>query len=307
MLSRPRRLGGVRSRLRAGLRAEPDDPASVSISSECCPIAVPNVLHSRGVGLVTTVSGGQSDAISSGQAGEDDTILNGGTETVDHGSVSRRPVIDGGLLFGDGFTNGTQTVALTLAGDLTSDSFAVSSDGSGGTTVTDTTPGKIRRSDGSAATSPPLSRTSTTSIPAADSHIWSIGSKAGIRRLTPDRPHHPTIPPIRSAPFRAPDSMPDGKPIWCRPWLRSATAPAVSSSKARFSRTTKPRRTRRSWRRNLPKDTVSSSPPLDTVAATALVVSSKAWLYLRGDIYSLGAPFCAVSDFAPPGNQRGDP
>jgi hypothetical protein len=39
-------------------------------------------------------------------------------------------------------TNGTQTVALTLAGDLTSDSFAVSSDGSGGTTVTDTTPGE---------------------------------------------------------------------------------------------------------------------------------------------------------------------
>jgi hypothetical protein len=34
---------------------------------------------------VTTVSGGQSVAISSGQAGEDDTILNGGTETVDHG------------------------------------------------------------------------------------------------------------------------------------------------------------------------------------------------------------------------------
>jgi autotransporter passenger strand-loop-strand repeat protein len=35
------------------------------------------------------------------------------------------------------FTNGTQTVALTLAGNHTSDSFAVASDGSGGTTVVD--------------------------------------------------------------------------------------------------------------------------------------------------------------------------
>jgi autotransporter passenger strand-loop-strand repeat protein len=51
------------------------------------------------------VSGGQSVAISSGQAGDDDTILNGGTETVDHGGVSRRPVIDGGLLFDDGFVD----------------------------------------------------------------------------------------------------------------------------------------------------------------------------------------------------------
>jgi autotransporter passenger strand-loop-strand repeat protein len=49
------------------------------------------------------VSGGQSVAISSGQAGDDDTVLNGGTETVDHGGVSRRPVMDGGLLFDDGF------------------------------------------------------------------------------------------------------------------------------------------------------------------------------------------------------------
>jgi autotransporter passenger strand-loop-strand repeat protein len=36
-------------------------------------------------------------------------------------------------------TNGTQTVALTLAGDHTSDTFAVTSDGSGGTTVIDPT------------------------------------------------------------------------------------------------------------------------------------------------------------------------
>jgi len=54
---------------------------------------------------VTTVSGGQSVAILSGQADYGDTILNGGTETVDHGGVSRRPVIDGGLLFDDGFVD----------------------------------------------------------------------------------------------------------------------------------------------------------------------------------------------------------
>jgi hypothetical protein len=35
--------------------------------------------------------------------------------------------------------NGTQTVALTLAGNQTSDTFVVTSDGSGGTTITDPT------------------------------------------------------------------------------------------------------------------------------------------------------------------------
>jgi autotransporter passenger strand-loop-strand repeat protein len=144
-------------------------------------------------------------------------------------------------------TNGTQTVALTLAGNRTSDAFAVSSD----STVMDTTPGEDS----------PLGWLGSH-VASVVSDLYDFDSEGGFSHLvdwidgrhsssdpgpTPPSDHPP---PIRSAVFQAPHSMADGRPIWCRPWHRSATTPAVSSSRARFTRTTRPRRTCRSWRRN---------------------------------------------------------
>jgi hypothetical protein len=48
---------------------------------------------------MATFSSGQSQTISSGQSDLGDTILGGGTETVDSGGMSWKPVLDDGLLF----------------------------------------------------------------------------------------------------------------------------------------------------------------------------------------------------------------
>jgi hypothetical protein len=55
-----------------------------------------------------TVGSGQTQTISQGQSDADDTILSGGTEIVDSGCASRRPVLDGGFLSDEGFVTRAQ-------------------------------------------------------------------------------------------------------------------------------------------------------------------------------------------------------
>ena len=88
-----------------------------------------------------TTSGGLIyDGVISGFDSPDDEIDLAGLGFVS-GQTTATSVLSGSNTILT-ITNGAHTVALTLAGDRTSDSFAVSSDGSGGTTVTDTTPGE---------------------------------------------------------------------------------------------------------------------------------------------------------------------
>jgi autotransporter passenger strand-loop-strand repeat protein len=92
---------------------------------------------------MTTISSGQSQTISQGQSDNGDIILSGGTETVDPGAVSWKPIVDGGLLFDSGFVARAQVSA---GGTLFDDDFANRTTvGSGGVAYVDPT-GEARRS-----------------------------------------------------------------------------------------------------------------------------------------------------------------
>jgi autotransporter passenger strand-loop-strand repeat protein len=54
-----------------------------------------------------TVSSGQTQTISKGQIDSDDTVSSGGSEVVESGGISRRPIVDGGSLTDGGLVTGS--------------------------------------------------------------------------------------------------------------------------------------------------------------------------------------------------------